>query len=113
MEWTDGRIKSFITSVLRGGSKRWPPKYECMEEAKTEKRVNPASGRFAQFYLCAACCGEYTAKNVEVDHITPIVDPKVGFINWDSFINNLFCSKDNLQVLCQPCHKEKTKKEKV
>ena len=31
-EWTAGRIKSFITSVLRAGSRRWPPKYETLNK---------------------------------------------------------------------------------
>lgn len=112
-DWTQGRINAFITSVLRSGSKRWPPKYECLEAAKTEKKVNPASGRFAQFYKCAMCQQDYVAKAVEVDHIVPIVDPKVGFTTWDAFIKGLFCSISNLQVLCITCHKKKSKEEKV
>jgi len=26
-EWTEGRYRSFITSTLRGGMRRWPPKW--------------------------------------------------------------------------------------
>jgi len=51
---------------------------------------------------------EYTAKQIQVDH-------KIGMgpgLSWEAFIERLFCEKENLQVLCIPCHKEKTKKEK-
>ena len=49
---------------------------------------------------------------MEVDHINPVVSPKDGFKDWDTFINNLFCGADNLQALCKACHKAKTLKEK-
>lgn len=112
MDWTEGRKKAFVISVLRSGTRRWPPKYQAKDLAKTEKKINPKSGKLAQHYRCAMCQQEYTSTNVEVDHIKPVIDPSVGFTTWDSFINNLFCDNDNLQVLCVDCHKEKTKLEK-
>jgi len=53
----------------------------------------------------------FPGKDVNVDHVKPVVDPKVGFTTWDDFILNLFCTKDNLQVLCSKCHDIKTKME--
>jgi 5-methylcytosine-specific restriction endonuclease McrA len=110
-EWTIGRRNSFITSVLRAGSRRWPPKYETLREAATEKKINPKTGRLAQLYLCATCCGEWSSKDVQVDHISPIILP-TGFTTWDMYIERLFCDKDNMQVLCISCHKVKTQEEK-
>ena len=110
--WTPARKKAFIIAVLRSGSRRWPPKYETLNAAKTEKKINPASGRVAQMYRCAACALEFSNANVEVDHVQPVVDPAKGFKDWNTFIKRLFCEANNLQVLCKPCHKEKTKKEK-
>lgn len=112
MDWSDGRKKAFITSVLRSGSRRWPPKYETLNEAKTEKKINPKTGRLAQHYLCAICNEQYPQKEVEVDHIEPVVDKATGFIDWNIFIERLFCSRDNLQLVCKSCHKIKTKQEK-
>lgn len=99
--------------MLRSGSRRWPPKYETLNAAKTEKKVNKATGRLAQHYQCNICKKEYTSKDIEVDHIKPIIDPKKGFIDWNTFVNNLFCSADNLQAVCKTCHKTKTQKEKA
>lgn len=112
VEWTPARKKSFIVSVLRGGSRRWPPKYETLNESKTEKKVNTLTGRIAQHFRCASCGGEFPAKQVNVDHILPVVDPVVGFVDWNTFVENLYCEKENLQVLCSTCHTEKTKMEK-
>lgn len=107
-QWTSGRFNSFVTSILRSGSRRWGPKYTTLNEAKTEKKVNPKSGRIAQHFRCASCGGEFTSTNIEVDHIKPIGFDKT----WDEFINGLFCEKENLQTLCKPCHKAKTLTEK-
>lgn len=112
MNWSQARRKSFIVSVLRGGSRRWPPKYETLNEAKTEKKINSLTGRLAQHYRCASCKGEFSSKHVQVDHINPVINPTEGFVSWDSFIENLYCEKDNLQVLCTTCHDIKTKQEK-
>lgn len=110
--WTPGRKHSFIVAVLRSGSRRWPPKYETLNEAKTEKKTNKKTGRLAQHFQCASCKEEYTSKDVQVDHIDPIIDPAVGWVSWDNFVERLFCEKENLQVLCKPCHENKTKGER-
>ena len=111
-KWTEARYRSFVISTLRAGSRKWPPKYETLNAAKTEKKVNKATGRLAQHYLCAMCEQEYTQKDVQVDHIKPVVDPKKGFVSWDTYIDRMFCEGKNLQVLCKICHAEKTKLEK-
>lgn len=66
----------------------------------------------AQHFQCTSCGKEFTNKDMEVDHINPVVDPEKGFVSWDDFINKLFCERENLQALCKPCHKNKTTLEK-
>lgn len=107
--WTKGRWNSFVTSILRSGSRRWPPKYTTLNAAKTEKKINVKTGRLAQHFLCAICKEEVVAKEINIDHVVPIGTEKT----WDEFINGLFCEEDNLQAVCIPCHKIKTKQEKV
>lgn len=110
LEWTKARRHSFIVSVLRSGTQRYPPKYLTLNEAKTEKKINQKSGRIAQHFECNACHNDFPAKDVQIDHILPVVG-RDGFTTWDSFINQLYCSKENLQVLCTECHSIKTKQE--
>jgi hypothetical protein len=91
--WTEGRIRSFITSTLRAGSRRWPPKYTTLNNAKTEKKTNEKTGRLAQHYKCNGCKKEFTSKDVEVDHIKPVIDPKKGFIPGTNILNGYFVMK--------------------
>jgi ribosomal protein L44E len=109
--WTEGRLKSFITSTLRGGFRRYPPKYEVLKEAMWGKKLNSKTGRQAIHYTCASCKHEYPAREIQIDHIEAVVIPEEGFVSWDKFISRLFCSKENLQALCVTCHKKKTKEE--
>lgn len=111
-QWTQSRFNSFIKSTLRSASRRWPPKYGVLNEACVGQLVNVKSGRLAKHYTCAVCKVPHPAKDVQVDHISAIIDPEVGFVNWDTVIDNLFCEADNLQVLCKPCHLIKSSAEK-
>lgn len=111
-QWTDARYQSFIKGGLRGISRRWPPKYECLNSASVGTRINVKSGRIAKHYECANCHQSYPAKDVQVDHIEAIIDPAIGFVDWDTVIERMFCEKDNLQVLCSECHRAKTAAER-
>lgn len=111
--WTDGRFRSFIVSALRAAFRRYPPKFAVLKNAALGKRINKATGKEAMHYKCAKCKKAFVAKQVQVDHIDPIVDPVEGFVSWEKYIERLFCTIDNLQVLCVTCHKKKTAAEKV
>lgn len=113
-EWTQAKFNAFIKGSLRAASRRWPAKYKTLNAACVGSKVNIKTGRIAKHYRCAICLGEFPAKDVQVDHIVPIIDPSTGMTTWDSVIDNMFCEADNLQVLCtDPCHKEKTKAERL
>lgn len=107
MEWTEGRIKGFVVSVLRAGSRKWPPKYQTLNDAYVGQRLNEKTNREGKHYLCALCEGEFPAKEVEVDHIEPVISSK-GFTSWDDYIARLFCDKSNMQVVCKGCHRIKS-----
>ena len=113
LEWTSGRLKSFITSTLRGGFRKYPPKYEALKEASVGKRLNPKSKRMAEHFTCNMCKECFIAKDVNVDHVKPVVCPYTGFVDWNTFISRLFCDGGNLQVLCSACHDIKTAEERI
>ena len=108
--WTEARYNSFIKSALRSASQRWPPRYHVLNDAKVGKRINPKSGRLAEHYICAACRQAFPGKEIQVNHITPVV-PTTGFDSWDGVISRLFCEKSGLEALCIPCHKQITRSE--
>lgn len=111
-EWTPARKFSFIKSALRSASQRWPPRYAALHAAFVGKRTNPASGRIAGFYKCNSCQVDFPAKNVQVNHIEPVI-PITGFKSWDDTIERLFCEQSGLEVLCVDCHKAVTKQENL
>jgi 5-methylcytosine-specific restriction endonuclease McrA len=109
-EWTQARFNSFIKSALRSASQRWPPKYLVLQDAYVGIKTNPKTGRQAKHFHCKSCGEAFPQKEVEVNHITPVV-PIDGFDSWDGVIYRMFCEKDGLEVLCKPCHKAVTKQE--
>lgn len=112
-EWTEARFRSFVTSALRAASRRWPVKFKAMKESFVGRKTNEKTGKLAMHYKCAGCNKHFVATDVQVDHVKPVVDPVKGFISWDVYVDNLFCELENLQILCKPCHKEKTAEEKL
>lgn len=107
---------------MRKLTKQWPP---IVQKRKTAK-VGP------ELYKCPKCNDlVYTGKRsidvvkadypearegrMDVDHIEPIiaVEDSGKAKDWNKIISIMFCSSDNLQVLCSLCHSEKTKQEKV
>ena len=112
-QWTEAKYTNFIKNQLRSGTRKWAPIHQCLKDARVGRGL----------YHCAGCDETVSGtmidpdknkrvKNIFVDHTNPIVDPAVGFVDWNTFIENTFCELDNLQALCKKCHDEKTKEER-
>ena len=111
-KWTAGKKRTFIVSALRAMFRKYPVKYDTLNAAYAGQRVNPKTNREGKHYTCASCEGVFPAKEVQVDHIHPVVDPQTGWVSWDVFIDRLLCEGDGLQVLCSACHDLKTAEER-
>ena len=109
--WSDAKFKGWIISLLRRGTMKFPPRNEALRAAKTEKKINEKTGRIAQHYRCAGCKEEFPAKGVQVNHIQPVVGDS-GFIDWNTYIERMFCPVEKLNVLCSSCHDGATQQEK-
>lgn len=107
---------SAIRSALRRTFSRSPIVREVMHEVRREstwyKKDGSAASKPRVEYLCSSCNEYHMGKDIQVDHAVPVVDPEKGFENWDTFVDRLFCPKENLAVLCKSCHKKKTDTEK-
>jgi 5-methylcytosine-specific restriction endonuclease McrA len=90
-------LKRFIISTLRRATYRWPHRNTALVNARIARNQ----------YKCANCEKIFTRKEIKIDHIEPIV-PLSGFTTWDEYINRMFCGVEGLQILCSPCHNEKT-----
>lgn len=112
-------FKGWMIGQLRRICRRYPPYYQTLNSVKEEYYITTKAGKQLKRvkYTCSKCKGQYSSKEVQVDHIIPIV-PIEGFPmlpngepDWNSFIPRLFCGPEGLQVLCTGCHDEKTQNE--
>ena len=99
-------LATFVKGTLRRASFHW----KARDEAKSNARVERGK------YKCASCGELFGPKEIALDHIYPVVDPKAGFTNFDDYIKRLFCEAEGFQVLCDgpgSCHDAKTQMEDV
>lgn len=94
-------FKPWMIGQIRRISYRYPPRYETMNAAKVER------GK----YRCASCKEIHQRKDTAVDHIIPVIDPAVGFVDWNTYLERMFCGPEGFQVLCKTCHDNKTQDE--
>ena len=64
-------------------------------------------------YHCEVCNTWVGSSYVAVDHIEPVISVDDGFIDWNVFVDRLYCDKSNLQRICDECHDKKTYKERI
>lgn len=98
-------LQTRITTELRRLWLYSPLRQKAILEARIPGTQKPFQ------HVCAECGERVTLGELRVDHIEPMV-PVTGFVSWDDTIGNLFCSADNLQVLCKPCHDVKSAHER-
>jgi 5-methylcytosine-specific restriction endonuclease McrA len=109
MPWNQ---KTAITSALRKVWRTSDGYKAALAAAKESYTVTSKHGSAMRrvHFECKNCACFFSRDEVHVDHILPCVDPMHGWQGWDIFIKNLF-DPDRLQILCTPCHAEKTKLE--
>lgn len=83
---------------------------EAMALAIDPKKHGPRGGKR---YRCAECTKDFSNKDVQVDHIEPVVPLGVLMrdMTWCAIHHRTYCKLSNLQVLCTECHKVKSKEE--
>lgn len=115
-------IKSFNeNSVIRGALRRSfarsPLVIEKMKESRREvPRYLKDGSRAKKDWVqrqCEICLQWVGSTKIAIDHKLPVVSVEQGFVDWNEFIERLWCSKDNLQRLCSSCHENKTQVERI
>jgi len=103
-------VKKIKPKKKRVSKYPWYYKYLFAAARKTF-RWSPAKRNAVKraFGKCELC--EQYADKLVVDHIRPVVDPETGFTTWDSYYTRLFVPESEVQAICSPCHKLKTKTE--
>lgn len=99
----DIKKRQFAVQALRRASLRWRPRNEARILARTERKINDATGRLAWHSKCKTCGLEKPDGQMELDHLVPVIG-KEGFTNFDNYIDRLYCEVNNFQILCTNCH---------
>ncbi len=104
-------LQQWLIPKLRKISLYWPEMNEALKRAKVKVQVGHFKNgkpKFKTFIKCESCDELFESeKDINRDHKVPVVDIS-GFENWDIYLNSLFCSSDNIQIICKPCHEGKT-----
>ncbi len=97
-------------SAIKRCFSRSPGHRLVLDKARCPRKKGPRGGAR---YRCAQCKNDFGIREVQVDHIDPIVP--IGTLSkdmdWNTIVDRVFCEEDNLQVLCLECHKVKSKEE--
>jgi hypothetical protein len=119
-------LKKFIEKELRRAFRRSPMFSAARNVAKEEFFVKSKHDKDMRrvHFKCAKCGRKFVDKTgsreIAVDHRNPVVDPVVGFVDFNTYITRLFCGIENLDVLCnykglrdgiKACHRLKTAEE--
>lgn len=59
-------------------------------------------------YACAWCGDHFKRQDMQVDHIDPVVSTEDPDPSLEVWVNRLLCGPDGLQMMCLPCHKDKS-----
>jgi len=102
-------------NILRRASYRAPGCIKAMNAAKKYVKVHNKDGSVSKKkhvrYQCAHCNNWFSRKQVQRDHIDPVIDPAEGFVNLEKYYVRLFVDEDRWQILCKDCHNKKTRSE--
>lgn len=107
----DKSIQQWLIPHLRNISRMWPQKQIALDRSKIRVAIGKFKNGNTEYrtkFKCAGCEDIFDRDEVQVDHIEPMIDPKVGFVDWNNIIDRLFCDSNGLQVLCRCCHISKS-----
>ena len=89
--------KAFVIATLRRASYRWPARNEALARARVSRGL----------YKCEMCGEIFKKKEIQLDHIEPVV-PVTGFTTFDDYVERLLCDASGYQVICEREHAVKT-----
>ena len=99
--------------MILNGLRRAFSRSQYARRLREAAKVSQKGPRGGKLYRCILCNEVFNSSKINLDHVSPVVaiGKKYTDYTWDELVTRLWCSEDNLQVLCTDCHKKKTKKE--
>lgn len=94
--------KAFLINSLRRASYRWPSRWKALKRAHIGRNE----------YYCEHCGLICKKREIALDHVEPVIDPKKGWQDLDVYADRMLPDTEyGFQVLCHDCHDTKTEKE--
>lgn len=94
--------RSDIAKLVSLARKVWTQS-ENYQTIKKESRSSLKIG----WHNCAGC--KDLREVIRIDHIKPVGKQPADLHGFGAWLTALFCPIENLQALCQDCHRRKTK----
>jgi len=95
----------FLIPILRKASVRW--KYRLIAKEKAKRKSQSDNKKLKWEYQDAIDGTWHPGTNIELDHKVPIST----CLDFNTFIEKLFCDESNYQVLSKENHAKKTAEE--
>lgn len=106
-----------IRGALRRAFSRSPSVQEVLNLSRQEfPRYKKDGTRHKKNWVkrqCEVCNQWVPSSQIAVDHIIPVISVEHGKQDWNEFIDRLWCARENLQRICDPCHDKKTHEERI
>lgn len=117
------KLRPWIIQQLRRLSMKWPARNNVNIRTRRElPRKTNKDGTLSKKpnyeHQCNICKQWFSSKEVQMDHINPVVDiDAIKGISDEEYIGkfamSLFCGEDNFQKICINCHNTKTTQENL
>jgi len=90
---------------VKAGAKVAPSLFGCSEcktlmyEGVSEKKLKEYQEKFPKYKVIKG--------RIELNHIEPVVGYE-GFVDYNTYIERLFCKAEGFNALCRECHQKTT-----
>lgn len=97
------QLQNWLRQKLRRISFQWPARKQALKDARVSR------GKY-KCHMCeeAGIDVLYGPKEMVLDHIDPVICPFTGWVDWNTYIERLFCARDGWQAICKDHHAAKT-----
>lgn len=102
--------QGLIKGALRRIFSRSDLRKQVLELSALKGFLDARRPRVKKWSRCQRCLEIVPQYLMEVDHVEPVVPvgSSLSDMTVDRLIDNIWCTKSNLQVICKVCHKIKT-----
>ena len=109
----DEKLKNQVKYKLIGNMRRLFSYSDLAKEVRADALSDKKGVRGGKMYTCNVCGEAHPTNKTFIDHIDPVVPIGMTYkdITLEEYMENMWCDKSNLQLICKDCHHEKSQAE--